>query len=507
MKQGLTKLFIAAGFISSIYASSAFARGSYLPPKTKIVGGQVADAAKWKFFTAITQQLPDGKFVTFCGATMIGEKHAITAAHCIESFDKNFAQKCGTKFIDPQVLGIFPGATDISQMGAKDRFNVKKIYVHPKAVCKNSLEENSGEKYDNDLAIIELATPWKGQIVKLSNELSDDPNGPVKVAGYGKTESDISANIQARDGIKFQSHARELLDVVLETFNASDCQSGHIGVNANISEKQVCAGVRKTSADGFVGDSCNGDSGGPLVAYDGSYRPYQIGIVSFGPSKCGKLGSPGVYTRVSYFFPWIKTIVPTVKGAEPVEKDVILNEEVLGITTLDTLLNAADGRIKVEICVDKVDIECGGNEFETGYTAFAKISSDLPGQIILIDQNAKNELVQIFPNKKLPNKVKGLGVDDPLKFGPYRVTEPLGKSKLIAILVPPEVDLSAFIGSAKNKSKGVDTSYTPGGDWDKSADSYAFNLANEIAAELNRLQTTLDLPGWGYTVLEYNVVK
>lgn len=507
MKHNLSKLFITIGIFSSIYASDAFARGSYLPPKTKIAAGQVADAAKWKFFTAITQQLPDGKYVTFCGATMISEKHAITAAHCIESFDKTFAQKCGTKFIDPNVLGIFPGATDISQMAPKDKFSVKKIYVHPKAVCKNSLEENSGEKYDNDIAIIELNSPWKGQIVKLSNELSDDPNGPVKVAGYGKTESEISANIQARDGLKFQSHSRELLDVVLETIGANECLEGHVGINANISEKQICAGVRKRSADGFIGDSCNGDSGGPLVAYDGSYRAYQIGIVSWGPAKCGKIGSPGVYTRVSYYFPWIKSVVPTIKGADPVEKDVVLSEEALGITALDGLLNAADDRIKVEICVDKVEMECGGNEFETGYTAYAKITSDLPGQVILIDQNAKNELVQIFPNKKIHNKLKGLGVDEALKFGPYKVTEPYGNSKLIAILVPPEVDLSAFIGSSKTKSKGVDTTYVIGGDWENSADSYAFNLANEIAAELNRLQTTLDLPGWGYKVLEYKVIK
>lgn len=488
-------------------SSNVMARESYLPPKTKIVGGQKADSSSWKFFVAVSQQLPDGKFAPFCGASMISDKHAITAAHCVEQFDQAYAKKCGVTYLGPQVLALFPGATDIGAMGIKDKYNVKKIHVHPNAVCKKSLEEGVGQKYDNDLAIIELASPWKGPIAKIADDVSDDPDGPVKVAGYGKTESDLSATINARDGIKFQSHSRDLLDVVLETIPAEECQKGHEGTNANISNKQICAGVRTRAANGFIGDSCNGDSGGPLVAYDGAMRPYQVGVVSWGPSKCGKVGSPGVYSRLSYFNPWIKTIVPKYAGAAPVEKNESLSEEAAGVTAIDTLLNAADGRIKVEVCIDKIDLECGGNAFDEGEYAYARVISDMPGQVILIDQDAKNRLTQIFPNKKSPNITKGKGASDPLKFGPYIVSEPYGKSKLIAILVPPDVDLSAFINSSEMRTKGLETTFVGGWDSDNSADSYAFNLANQIAAALNQKESTLDLPGWGYAVLEYDVKK
>ena len=52
-------------------------------------------------------------------------------------------------------------------------------------------------------------------------------------------------------------------------------------------------------------DSCNGDSGGPLVYRICTDCPYyQVGLVSFGASKCGN-GSPGVYTRVVAFMDWI----------------------------------------------------------------------------------------------------------------------------------------------------------------------------------------------------------
>lgn len=65
---------------------------------------------------------------------------------------------------------------------------------------------------------------------------------------------------------------------------------------------QICAG-------GVVGkDSCTGDSGGPLMAgisnkYDKIW--YQFGVISFGPSPCGK-PHPAVYTLVSEYVPWIK---------------------------------------------------------------------------------------------------------------------------------------------------------------------------------------------------------
>ena len=69
-------------------------------------------------------------------------------------------------------------------------------------------------------------------------------------------------------------------------------------ITLNISEK----GKHKYEGK----DSCNGDSGGPLVAREFSGEPwYQAGIVSFGPTECGILDEPGVYTKVAEFLPWI----------------------------------------------------------------------------------------------------------------------------------------------------------------------------------------------------------
>ena len=51
-----------------------------------------------------------------------------------------------------------------------------------------------------------------------------------------------------------------------------------------------------------------GDSGGPLVCTTESDKKwYQVGIVSWGRS-CGQKNTPGVYTLLENYRPWIKKV-------------------------------------------------------------------------------------------------------------------------------------------------------------------------------------------------------
>lgn len=68
--------------------------------------------------------------------------------------------------------------------------------------------------------------------------------------------------------------------------------------NTEIKDSQICAGGKSGE------DSCGGDSGGPLMAiYSGKWTYY--GIVSFGLTRCGTSGFPGIYTRVTSYLEWI----------------------------------------------------------------------------------------------------------------------------------------------------------------------------------------------------------
>jgi secreted trypsin-like serine protease len=55
-------------------------------------------------------------------------------------------------------------------------------------------------------------------------------------------------------------------------------------------------------------DTCDGDSGSPLMLYSKEYRQWIIaGITSYGDG-CGKSSDAGIYTRVSMYIDWIKSI-------------------------------------------------------------------------------------------------------------------------------------------------------------------------------------------------------
>nr|CAD7426671.1 unnamed protein product [Timema monikensis] len=108
------------------------------------------------------------------------------------------------------------------------------------------------------------------------------------------------------------SLASRLMEARIPVHDNKACQAKYSG-SVPIRASHLCAG----HLDGSTGTCVvsikitmtmclpQGDSGGPLQCSEKDGRWNLAGITSFG-SGCAKLGYPDVYTRLSFYMPWIE---------------------------------------------------------------------------------------------------------------------------------------------------------------------------------------------------------
>lgn len=69
--------------------------------------------------------------------------------------------------------------------------------------------------------------------------------------------------------------------------------------DGGIHDSNLCVGL-----EGEEKSQCQGDSGGPAVLNDGTL----VGVCSWSVKPCGNPYYPGVYTKVSHYRDWIKSV-------------------------------------------------------------------------------------------------------------------------------------------------------------------------------------------------------
>jgi secreted trypsin-like serine protease len=145
------------------------------------------------------------------------------------------------------------------------------------------------DSQDFDVAVLKLnvaVTPSVGvKVVKLATTAATlyTAGKLATVSGWGTTTSDGNvSNVLRKVQVPMVSHGA--------------CNAYYGG---GITGRMACAGYAIGGKD-----SCQGDSGGPLVTTQWPTN-IQIGIVSWG-NQCALARYPGVYTKVSTVFPWIK---------------------------------------------------------------------------------------------------------------------------------------------------------------------------------------------------------
>uniref|UniRef100_A0A182QB53 Peptidase S1 domain-containing protein n=1 Tax=Anopheles farauti TaxID=69004 RepID=A0A182QB53_9DIPT len=219
-----------------------------VPIGNRIVGGQLADDTQMPYQIALFY---NGRFR--CGGSIIGVRHVLTAAHCLQD---------GDTVLDPALFDVHVGSADLNAGG--QRYQVRGVYPHEKY-----------GNFQNDIGLLEMKKPFHFDKYVQPIELIDEelPIGTeVVISGYGREGMNMPASTV-------------LLYTTMFVVESELC--------TELGDGLVC--IYK---EGNFG-ACNGDSGGPAV-HEGKL----VGVANFVVDTCG--GShPDGYAKVSFYRDWI----------------------------------------------------------------------------------------------------------------------------------------------------------------------------------------------------------
>ncbi|KAF6200353.1 hypothetical protein GE061_006656 [Apolygus lucorum] len=262
--------------------------------QTTIVGGKRAEPQEFPHMAIIGY----GKAFTYwqCGGSLISDQWVLSAAHCTAVVTKS-----PTGAVSHE-LAAYARVGDLDLYSTDDdaqpfTYKIIKRVRHP--------EYKRPQAY-NDIVLFKLE-----RTVQFSRMIRPicllglvSPNNNFVVAsGWGATAFNGSGSSELlKVGLDVVTTARCDEDWK-ESVAKSDERNFKRGLPVGIKgETQICAWAPSK-------DTCQGDSGGPIqqVLTDPYCMYTIIGVTSIG-SKCGG-DIPSIYTRVSYYLPWIESHV------------------------------------------------------------------------------------------------------------------------------------------------------------------------------------------------------
>ncbi|KAL3875620.1 hypothetical protein ACJMK2_033552, partial [Sinanodonta woodiana] len=240
------------------------------PPKIEhIIGGMnaVEGANPWQAAIRIISNFSKGSS-HWCGATILSEYWILSAAHCFRNHRKS------------EIVMRTGDYNNKVNDDHEQEFVIDLLIPHKKF---------NDYSNDYDIALIKIQ-PQDGRGIVF--------NDYVQPACLPESNTEYEAGMKCHIsgwGLTSDNYPNILQSARIPIINESECNTAYKG---GITPRMFCAGYMSGRVD-----SCFGDSGGPLVCdIQGKYTV--LGITSWGRG-CALRNSPGVYTKVKEFLPWI----------------------------------------------------------------------------------------------------------------------------------------------------------------------------------------------------------
>ena len=263
----------------------------------RIIGGKDAQSEDWPWMAALIYSSSySNESGQFCGASLIHPLWVVSAGHCGYEYRN-----------DPQKIEVIIGVNDLVN-DKVERIKIKQIIIH---------KDYDNSSLHNDIALFELEKPVFSKIIPIISDNIKLEGKNSTVIGLGDTGSGMATILQ---------------EVSVPVISNLDCNKAFIAYNSywyppdieHITDDMLCAGLIEGGKD-----ACQGDSGGPLMVWNEN-KWNLAGLVSWGEG-CAMPEVYGVYSRVSKFYSFINTYVPSYPPGDFNEDKKLGLEDVIGM--------------------------------------------------------------------------------------------------------------------------------------------------------------------------------